>query len=186
MFEELVNDEQDLQGLMAYALYKHKKHTLAVSLRANGTSEDAIAERLSNFHDDQVASNQIEDYRNRSSAILDNLFVEIEEDVKDRVVKLYEREAEKQKREHAKALKASEDRLVRNIIRYKADKRSFWMKTWLWLASGVPTALSAVVVSILFYIALFFFVPEDLKKEVYTNAYQEITGAVLGGESVKK
>lgn len=186
VFEELVDGEQDLQGLMAYALYKHKKHTLAVSLRNSGVDEEVISDRLNNFHDDQVASQQIEDYRERSSTMLDNLFVKIEEDVKDQLDKQHKKEIERLEKERVKALKTSEDRLVRNIIRYKADKRSFWMKTWLWLASGVPAALSAVVVSAIFYAMLFFLVPDDLKKDVYKGAFQTITGTVLNDADIRK
>ncbi|HAY93859.1 hypothetical protein [Shewanella sp.] len=55
VYSELVQHDNDVLGIVAYALYKKDKHETATQYRNEGRDEEFIAARISEFHD-QVAS----------------------------------------------------------------------------------------------------------------------------------
>jgi len=57
VFDELVEDRStDIQGLVAYALYKANKADIAKTKREQGLSEEAIVAEVSTFHQNAVNS----------------------------------------------------------------------------------------------------------------------------------
>ena len=74
VFESLVTDDKDAIGLIAYAFYKRKKHTLATSLRSEGKDESHIQQEVRTFHDHALQSNALPDYREEAKKFLDEIF----------------------------------------------------------------------------------------------------------------
>lgn len=71
VFTEIIAYEQDVLGLIAYALYKKDKHDTAVSLRQQGYDEPSIEKQLNDFHN-QIATipQRQEHYKNQASDVL--------------------------------------------------------------------------------------------------------------------
>ncbi|MCU7974892.1 hypothetical protein L5M43_06310 [Shewanella sp. SW36] len=71
VYSELVQHDNDVLGIVAYALYKKEKHETATQYRKQGKNEDYIAEQISAFHD-QVASvaTRQDGYRERAKQVL--------------------------------------------------------------------------------------------------------------------
>ncbi|CBJ88883.1 hypothetical protein HZS38_12070 [Xenorhabdus nematophila] len=70
VFEALVKDDKDAVGLIAYALYKYRKHILATNLRNQGENESIIKKEVSIFHKQTLQNNSPDDYRDRATHYL--------------------------------------------------------------------------------------------------------------------
>ncbi|WP_067095559.1 hypothetical protein [Marinomonas atlantica] len=186
VFERLVKNDQDAQGLLAYALYKYSKHSLALSLRSEGVSEPEIDKRVKNFHDDQIASYQLSTYKDRADVYLDAMIKQVEADSAKHYAaeiqvlkKQHATEIQTLKSQHKKGLEKAERDLLKNVIRFREDKRTTLSKFGFWLLSGVPSALAALIVTAIFYVVMFFVVQEQTKKDVLLEGMQKISGMEL-------
>lgn len=74
MFSELVQNPDDPEQLIAYAMYKADKDCLATQCRARRVSEEDIVAELSSFHDSIVYSDRrLQDYRDKAKRTVDQL-----------------------------------------------------------------------------------------------------------------
>lgn len=78
VFAEMVKGEQDTVGLIAYALYKYRKHQLAHSLLEKGESDESIRQQMQIFHDQTLLSSGIQTYQDKAKVFLDWLIKENE------------------------------------------------------------------------------------------------------------
>jgi|GEM_PF-1295712 len=88
VFSELVRNDSDLQDLLAYALYKRKKHKLAVALVAENLDGAQIKQRLDTFRENvlsneeelnsfrDVAASLVQDFVNDANKIIQKNFDE--------------------------------------------------------------------------------------------------------------
>ncbi len=56
VFIELVKDDNDLEGLISYAIYKHRKNELALAEKAKGKTESEIDSAVRSYHNAVLAS----------------------------------------------------------------------------------------------------------------------------------
>lgn len=172
VFEALVKDDQDSIGLIAYALYKHKKHTLATSLRSEGKDEEHIQQQVQTFHDQTLQNNSLDDYREKAKNFLDKIFDELEENISAR----FEKEKAQLEKQHKKDLANEKRSLLQKIKNYQHANRAWYEKAGTWLLSGIPGIVSSFLVTCLIIGASVLFIPEDKRQAMLTNLWAEYFG----------
>lgn len=172
VFESLVNNDQDSIGLIAYALYKHKKHTLATSLRQAGNDEDYIQQQVQTFHDQTLQNNSLEDYREKAKNFLNKIFQEIEEDISAK----FEKEIAQVEKQHKKELTNEKRKLFKNIKEYQHANRAWYEKLGAWLLSGIPGIVSSFLVTCLIIGASILFISEDKRQDMLRSLWAEYFG----------
>lgn len=107
MFSELVQNPNDPEQLIAYAMYKADKDCLATQCRARRVSEEDIVAELTSFHDSIVYSDRrLQDYRDKAKRTVDQLAGGVSE----RVAAIYDQ------------------RIVKMINNHRLDLQEKWKK----------------------------------------------------------
>ncbi len=172
VFESLVTDDKDAIGLIAYALYKHKKHTLATSLRKEGKDEDHIQQQVQTFHDQTLQNNSLTDYREKAKNFLDEIFDELEEIISAD----FKKEKAKLEKQHQNAIKNQKAKILKSMREYQTANKSPLEKLGLWLLSGVPGIVSSFVITCFILGASMFLVSEDRRQEVFAELASKYLG----------
>lgn len=182
VFETLVQDEQDAVGLIAYALYKNKKHNLAKKLRLDKRSELDIANQVKIFHD-HTLHNQTDDYLDKATIFLDGMFKKVEaaEKVKydAEIAKLkasYESKERQLIKECDTKIKKERKNFIANVNAYDKDKKHFVDRAFAWIISGIPGAIASFVLSAFLIGASVMLVPDSKKQEIFTSLATEYLG----------
>lgn len=191
VFKELVQDESDAEGLIAYSLYKLKKSQLAQSLRESGKSDSEVEKQLETFHNHELLSGELPGYRKRAVVFLGAVrdaaeqelrdeFDETEQDLKDgfeiernqidkqnkkAIEGLYKQLRDLEKK-HQNELKREKGKLLKNIENYQTANKSFISKCASWILSGMPSAVSTILITVLVLGALAFVGGKDAKQAV--------------------
>lgn len=183
VFEKLVENDQDVKGLIAYALYKNSKHNLAKTLRQEGNTEDYISSQAQTFHD-QTVSNQtaLDSYRSQSKIFLDDLIQSIEQHFEQQFSKKLQDEKksfEEQKRQHAKDCEKriikEKKEFIQKIQALELKQLHWTVKLLRWVFSGVPKAIASTLVTILIFgLIVTFSVSEADKQTIISNFAKEI------------
>lgn len=173
VYESLVENERDAVGLIAYALYKERKHSLAKCLRDEGTPELEIQAKVQTFHDQTLQSQSLDDYREKATLFLESLFSQMEQGIRKEYEKettAYKRKLDKEKAEYKKQLdkelKTHKAGFLRKVKAYQVANKSFLAKAWSWLISGIPSTLSSIFLSCLILGGMFFAVDAKERHEV--------------------
>jgi hypothetical protein len=139
VFESLVKNERDPIGLIAYALYKHKKHALALSLREGGKDEVHIQQQIQTFHDQTLHNDSLGDYREKANSFLNKIVEVVERDISCE----FEKEKTKLEKQHIKDIAAERRKLFKQIKTYQHTNRSTGDKLVTWILSGIPGIISS-------------------------------------------
>lgn len=179
VFEALVTDSKDAIGLIAYALYKQRKHTLAESLREDGVPEPDIANQVKIFHD-QTLKNGLEDYKEKSTAFLNEIFKQLEDTILKRTAverdKLVAEHAQRElalKKEHAKKIKQEQRNLAKKIVEYEKDNKPILERFGAWLISGIPGVIASFLLTAIFIGSAVLLVPESKRQEIFVSLAAE-------------
>ncbi|WP_428242325.1 hypothetical protein [Gynuella sp.] len=172
VFESLVKDDQDSIGLIAYALYKHKKHTLATSLRKEGKNEEYIQQQVQTFHDQTLQNNSLDDYREKAKNFLNKIFSELEADISAG----FEKEKAQLEKQHKKDLANEKRKLCQNIKNYQHANRTWYEKLGAWLLSGIPGIVSSFLVTCLIIGASVLLISEDKRQDMLRSLWAEYFG----------
>lgn len=183
VFESLVTDDRDAVGLIAYALYKNKKHTLASNLRSEGKAEDTIQQEVNTFHDQTLQNNSLVDYREKATNYLSELIQNVQNDErvkytqeKQKLEQKHQKEKKDLGKEHEAKLKKQKTAILKNMREYQGANRTFPEKTFHWLASGLPGIVSSFLITCLIIGASVLLVSEDRKQEVFTELASKYFG----------
>lgn len=172
VFESLVTDDKDAIGLIAYALYKHKKHTLATSLRKEGKEEGYIQQQVQTFHDQTLQNNSLGDYREKANSFLDEIFDELEEIISAD----FKKEKAKLEKQCQNEIKNQKAKILKNMREYQTANKSPLEKLGLWLLSGIPGIVSSFVLTCFILGASIFLVNEDKRQEVFADLASKYLG----------
>ncbi len=181
MFASLVTDDKDAIGLIAYALYKHKKHTLATTLRNEGREENDIQTQVQTFHDQTLQHNSLDDYRDKATNFLNQMIKEVETREKEK----YQKEKAKSDKEHKSTLTKEKTKLFNKIKNYQEVNREWYEKLGSWLLSGIPSIVSSFIVTCLLLGASMFLVSEAKRQEVFTELASKYLGIQQGAQPTK-
>ncbi|WP_323859686.1 hypothetical protein [Xenorhabdus szentirmaii] len=103
VFSQLVKDDSDYQGLLAYVCYKQEKDKLASDLRAKGCDEGEIEQRLNQFHDTSLTENQLKTFRQQGLAVMEVITGEIDAQYQKKETELktkHKNEMDRKKKEY--------------------------------------------------------------------------------------
>lgn len=115
VFSSLVTKDDDVVGLIAYALYKHRKDELARGLRAQGKDEEEISTELVHYHDNMVnQQSQLNDWREKASQII----AAIAKDASNKAIERKNNELENER----KGLQDEKNRLANLEARLRAKQ----------------------------------------------------------------
>lgn len=182
VFEALVKDDKDAVGLIAYALYKRKKHALATNLRTQGKDELTIQSEVNTFHDQTLQNNSLDDYREKAKIYLDGLFVKIE----SHIAEDFENTLKKLEKQHKAEIRKTQDELLKKIKEYQISNKSLLDRAFHWLLSGIPGMVSSFVVTCLLLGASMLLVSETKRQEVLSEAVSEYFGITKASQSENK
>lgn len=83
VFEQLVQDDDDVIGLFAYALYKAEKSECASQRRMEGASEAEVSKAVADFHNSTVSTKKrLDSYRLQANAVFDRIIDGSEQEVR--------------------------------------------------------------------------------------------------------
>lgn len=77
MYSKLVDDENDIIGLVAYAIYKQHKIEYIEKVRKDNNGVDPSEEALKNFIQSSSTDSQIRKYRAEASSILSEVVINV-------------------------------------------------------------------------------------------------------------
>lgn len=183
VFEALVKNDKDAIGLIAYALYKHKKHALAQTLRSNGSAESYIVEQVRIFHDQTLQNNSLKDYRDKAENYLSEVYSQLEDGIiskheeKEKQLKQAHEAREAQTRKDCEArIKKERREFIKSVQEYEKTNKSMISIFWAWLISGIPGVVASFVLTAFFVGASVLLVSEEKRKEVFASLAAEYLG----------
>lgn len=178
-----MENDTDAIGLIAYALYKHKKHSLAQSLRAGNHAESYIQDQVKIFHDQTLQNNSLGDYRVKSENFLYEICVQLETDI---TTKFNEREGQlkqshevreaQTKKECETKIKKERREFIKSVQEYERTNKSIFSIFWAWLISGIPGVIASFVITAFVVGASVLMVSEEKRKEVFASLVAEYVG----------
>ncbi|MEQ1961616.1 hypothetical protein ABLB69_00190 [Xenorhabdus khoisanae] len=169
VFEVLVKDDKDAIGLIAYALYKYRKHILATNLRNQGKNENSIQKELTIFHDQTIQNNSIDDYREKAVDYLNQLIEQIESKQKES----FNKEKTKLEKKCQDVIKKEKNNLLKNISEYQHVNKSWFKKLGYWLLSGIPSIVSSFLITCFLLGASMLILPENKRQEVLAYSIEK-------------
>lgn len=149
VYKELVTDKDDVQGIIAYSIYKANKDQLATSLRADGKNEDEITVQLNTFHDHTLLNNGIDEYREKANSFLVFLYSQVHSDLE---------------KKHKREIKNLESDLISKVKEYQKYKKPLYSTLFSWLISGIPSIISAFIISVIVF-GVFTYTTSDIDKK---------------------
>lgn len=186
VFTELVRDDKDHAGLIAYALYKVEKNQLAESLKTQGFSSSHIDSKVKEFHDSVVEIPKTKSrYRQEAEDVMRSLLTNMENRIRPefqgQIAKLQKQMVEKDKKhalELAKAKRLGVELFYDTYCAGDKDGKSKWILSWLWLWNGFSGVFAAIIVAVVVYGAAALFVTSDKRDELLSSAADNIKSAV--------
>lgn len=191
VFTELVKDNRDHIGLIAYALYKVDKNELAESLRAQGFSSEIIDIKVKEYHDNIVEMSTTQHrYRENAERVMIELLTEMESkifpDFQGQITKL-QKQMEAKDKKHQKDLAKAKWAGVQSFYEAYCDSdkgKSKLLLSWFWLWNGFSGVLATIIVAILVYGAAALFVTSDKRDEILSSAADNIKSAVTSSSPI--
>lgn len=151
VFEVLVKNDKDMLGLVAYALYKHRKHTLAKDMRSKGKSEPEIQKAVDDFHNHVLQSGMTADFQEQAKKFVSLSYNEIEKELerkKSNEIRKFIQSAQKQSKEY------------QSRREYVLDKSLSTLLSSIW----------AVLFSVLFIGSVHILFNEETRREIMASA----------------
>lgn len=179
VFESLVTDDKDAIGLIAYALYKNEKHTLATNLRRQGRPEETIQQEVNTFHDQTLQNNSLGYYRDRATTYLSDLIQRVQDDE----IEKFNKEKAKIEKQHQNELKNQRTKILKSMREYQTANKSALEKIGLWLLSGIPGIVSSFIVTCLIIGASVLFISEDKRQDMLKSLWAEYFGVSQATQS---
>ncbi|UYV18963.1 hypothetical protein K1Y77_16195 [Halomonas qaidamensis] len=194
VFDELVEDRSaDIQGLVAYALYKANKADIAKTKREQGLSEEEIVAEVSTFHQNAVNSrSMLEGYRERAGILLQELSEAIEEEVREeyehQVASVEKKRTEdrrrqadelsrlkgQQKKEIDKERKKAVTEFVAKVKQTPCEKALPRVVKWQW--NGFSGVFAAIIFAVIVGGVIYQGMPEDKKGAFISSVIAELVG----------
>lgn len=162
VFTELVQDSDEPEQLIAYAMYKADKDDLAIQCRARLLPETDIVVELTSFHDSIAYSERrLQDYRDKAKRAVDQLVSSVSE----RVAAAYDQTIATMTDEHQIDLQEKWKKWGEDAALYSAHlTKPVWYTRFgkgilSWLGGGVSGLLATAISTLLIVGAVSLFTP---------------------------
>lgn len=201
VFTELVKEENDALGLIAYAHYKQDKHETAVSLRKEGMNEEEIKQKLEDFHH-QVATipQRQENYKQKALKTIADTVTVILSPQRNKLEKLevglnqQKLQLEQEKKEmdvfikkqvKEKIEKAEKEIRKKELKRLDKASRAVvlpkgWVRFCCWLLSGIPGLIATIIISVLFFGCIAYFSSTEKKQNLLRGVIESTVMTISG------
>ncbi|CDH20038.1 hypothetical protein [Xenorhabdus bovienii] len=185
VFSQLVKNDSDYQGLLAYVCYKQEKDKLASDLRAKGCDEGEIEQRLIQFHDTSLTENQLKKFRRQGLEVMRAITTEIDAEFQKKEIELKENhknEMDEKKKEYEKKLKKEKEsakkneksRIIRNIEEYIPKEKNWFFRSFLWILNGFQSIVAMILAIFILYGSAIMFSDDETKKITIGNFWGRI------------
>ncbi|WP_137765832.1 hypothetical protein [Nissabacter sp. SGAir0207] len=163
VFTELVQDADNPEQLIAYAIYKADKDELAKKCRQRNKSEDDIGIELERFHDNLADSDRrLAEYKRRANQVVEGLVRGVDSRVRAELearenahIRHLEQQLISVQNELTRAEETALKKWTEQAHNYSAhlNKPPTWkaVAKWigLWLISGIPGLFATVITTII-------------------------------------
>ena len=178
VFQQLVENDEDFVGFIAYTFYKLQKHDLADSHRSEGKTEDEINAYLTHFHDQTVNNPRaLQDYRDKASTILNDLIDSTEERVKQALQAEFDSA-------QANFKEAHQGEIARIHQSYRRKSKLKWFQDWT--ISGFAGIWAAFLSSIFIYGLLILFTSSSTERADLIEKGAKEVMSTLAPSSISK
>lgn len=182
VFEKLVTDpHKGVVGLIAYALYKARKHEVASSLRESGRSEEEIKEQVDSYHESVVNSpSTLSDFKSNASRLLDDVTAQLEQGIAEHYQKQLERKdrdyteaVERLKREYEKKLNREVKKGMHEFVKkiHAAPVRPKTIRALCWIWNGFSGVFAATLLAMMIGGIVYHSLPAEQKNEAIANSF---------------
>lgn len=187
VFDSLVKDSDDVTGLLAYALYKHKKSNLAKGLRNEGKSEDEIIGAMQTFHNQTITGiGQLNVYEKEALLLLDGMEKRIRESINEQISGEHKKVIATLNTEHTRELKKQKDNFIKKIKQFEVTETSICQKLLSVLQSSIGNAIGNILVVIILAGLILILAPDNLKEGIVDQVIaQPIKDALSKNELVR-
>lgn len=189
VFRELVKNENDYQGLLAYACYKMEKDKLAQDLREANKSEEEVEKDLEQFHNASVTKGQLEEFKKKGLKIMTALTEELDEGLINKhsdeihVLKEQHQQVIKYKEKQYKKTLEKEIKIARTNIKkellekmqeYSLSKTSTFIKVLKWIWNGFQSVFAILILVFTLHLVAYWSSDEATKSGVISSFWGKV------------
>lgn len=189
VFRELVKNENDYQGLLAYACYKMEKDKLAQDLREANKSEEEVEKDLEQFHNASVTKGQLEEFKKKGLKIMTALTEELDEGLINKhsdeihVLKEQHQQVIKYKEKQYKKTLEKEIKIARTNIKkellekmqeYSLSKTSTFIKVLKWIWNGFQSVFAILILIFTLHLIAYWTSDEATKSGVISSFWGRV------------
>ncbi|HEJ9627410.1 MULTISPECIES: hypothetical protein [Proteus] len=189
VFRELVKNENDYQGLLAYACYKMEKDKLAQDLREANKSEEEVEKDLEQFHNASVTKGQLEEFKKKGLKIMTALTEELDEGLINKhsdeihVLKEQHQQVIKYKEKQYKKTLEKEIKIARTNIKkellekmqeYSLSKTSTFIKVLKWIWNGFQSVFAILILIFTLHLIAYWSSDEATKSGVISSFWGKV------------
>lgn len=189
VFRELVKNENDYQGLLAYACYKMEKDKLAQDLREANKSEEEVEKDLEQFHNASVTKGQLEEFKKKGLKIMTALTEELDEGLINKhsdeihVLKEQHQQVIKYKEKQYKKTLEKEIKIARTNIKkellekmqeYSLSKTSIFIKVLKWIWNGFQSVFAILILIFTLHLIAYWTSDEATKSGVISSFWGRV------------
>ncbi|MCD9491729.1 hypothetical protein GLP30_13470 [Photobacterium phosphoreum] len=195
VFQALVLSKDDIIGYLAYSLYKFKKDELATFLRKSGVLEPQIKQRLHDFHDNALVSqNTLNEYRDLAEKILLNINNNTEKEIKKQLEKNNIKNNIKNKKLFKNSMLSVSnkerdiERIIENRVNAEIDKiksaahtyqkPALFIRFLIWIRDGFSGVFATSILILLFYAYAGLIADDDTRKNLKQGVIKEFADLV--------
>lgn len=185
VFIELVKDDNDLEGLISYAIYKHRKNELAFAEKTKGKSEAEIDSAVRSYHNAVLASKSMQkDFREKAVKIIDVAISNATKAIVDKQKSIHDNkmsQLDKKEQELISLEKKNEESLRKERHKIRNDElsrirkaaktisqESFGWRLVKWLGSGLSGIIATTLV-VIFSLGIMSLSGSDEQKQQLTQ-----------------
>lgn len=189
VFRELVKNENDYQGLLAYACYKMEKDKLAQDLREANKSEEEVEKDLEQFHNASVTKGQLEEFKKKGLKIMTALTEELDEGLINKhsdeihvlkeqhqqVIKYKEKQYKKTLEKEIKIARTNiKKELLEKIQEYSLSKTSIFIKVLKWIWNGFQSVFAILILIFTLHLIAYWTSDEATKSGVISSFWGRV------------
>lgn len=167
VFSELVKDSNDLSQLIAYAIYKADKDSIANGLRKQQKTEDDIQAKLDAYHDSVATTPRLQQScHDRAASLIITLVNDIASETQQKASQQIEAIQNENKKALAKEAKRAVDEYHKKIKQNVAASQSKRRKLWDFTVSGFSGVWATLILIAVFWIISMAAATDDERDQV--------------------
>lgn len=180
VFTELVEDSDNPEHLIAYAMYKADKDDQATQCRARQMTPEQVDQALQTYHDSIAHSaRQLDDYRAKAHRVVEQLIIRVSDEIEN----TFEERIEAMEAAHAAELNAQWKKWGEQAATYSAHlTKPHWFKRFCygfftWIGGGVSGLLATVVTTLI--IVMVFSITSPNIRDIARNSLKNAVDTVI-------